>query len=236
MSDTTPPPGPPSVYFIRGGARIKIGWSKDPKKRLSHLVTGSSEALELLAATGGGADDEQHVHQAFRHAHVRREWFRASPWLLALVDWVKGGGGLVRTAYLLGCAEERLEAGDRARVAAEARAAGAEAELAATRFKAASELSQAKREIEALGQRWARNVSDVVLYRMAAMREEFYRAKDQTDDHDGLASAMEAEVLSCAADVIHAIDRCSCGHSFNDDGTAYYDPAAHCGATGPQPL
>jgi hypothetical protein len=38
-----------------------------------------------------GADREAELHQRFRHLHVRGEWFRPGPDLLAFIGQVKRG-------------------------------------------------------------------------------------------------------------------------------------------------
>ena len=97
MSENTTPPPPPKkapkppeswVYFIRAGDHIKIGWARDPKKRIDKFRTGCPFAIELIGVVRGGEDDERAIHDAFRPLRARGEWFRAEPHLLALVAWL----------------------------------------------------------------------------------------------------------------------------------------------------
>lgn len=178
MEEPTPSPGPPSVYFARGGPCIKIGWSTDPSKRVARLATATPERLELLTTTPGTEATERALHAAFRHAHVRREWFRASPWLLAFVDWVKRGSGVVHAAELLAHAETSIEQAEAARRAAEARAAAAERALAA----AEAETKRCRAG--------AWEIATDVLVLLREHEKEINRAVDQTDDHEGLSEVV----------------------------------------------
>jgi hypothetical protein len=89
MDQDTPPAGPATfVYFIRGGEHIKIGWSKDPLKRLEQLRTGCPYPLEMLGCMAGEESDERALHEHFAHLRERGEWFKAEPWLLAHIRWL----------------------------------------------------------------------------------------------------------------------------------------------------
>lgn len=231
MSESTAPPPrqhPGWVYFIQGGPNIKIGHSSDPKKRLARLATATPEKLELLGAIEGSMAVESRLHAAFSYARIRREWFRATPWLKALADWAAKGAPALHAAELLAHAECALAARDRA--IEEERAARDEAEA---RLVAAERIAKAaKQQADAVDHMWTYKVAQVVMDRMRELRQEFYRAKDQTDDHESFADVMETEVRSCVADVLHAVGRCSCGYSFNEHGEAYADRNGRCGARG----
>jgi Meiotically up-regulated gene 113 len=58
--------------------------------RVRSLQTGASAELTVLAVLPG-ADREAELHQRFRHLHVRGEWFRPGPDLLAFVEEVNRG-------------------------------------------------------------------------------------------------------------------------------------------------
>ena len=80
------------VYFIRSigtgkNNRMKIGYSRDPEKRLKQLQTGN--CLELKIEAKICCKDEptaRHIeklaHQIFKSEHKRGEWFRLSAHLL----------------------------------------------------------------------------------------------------------------------------------------------------------
>lgn len=69
------------VYAIREktSGNIKIGISRDPKRRLSTLQTGNSDELELVAIkrAENKFDDEQSLHELAAPYHVRGEWFNS---------------------------------------------------------------------------------------------------------------------------------------------------------------
>lgn len=68
-------PGGRSVYFIRAGAMVKIGWSDDVAHRLRELQIASPEKLELLATCPGGRALESFFHVAFSRYRAHGEWF-----------------------------------------------------------------------------------------------------------------------------------------------------------------
>jgi hypothetical protein len=64
------------VYFIGGGVGcIKIGWAKNPAKRLKALQTGSPIPLYLLAVVAGPCALEREYHQRFKAHWSHGEWF-----------------------------------------------------------------------------------------------------------------------------------------------------------------
>jgi hypothetical protein len=71
------------VYFIEavGAGRIKIGFTSDPLRRFSELVTGSPFPLERIKVIYGDRSTETWWHQKFEDARVHNEWFRATPHL-----------------------------------------------------------------------------------------------------------------------------------------------------------
>lgn len=73
------------VYFIRGGDRIKIGFSTNPLGRLSTLQKCSPDELKLLGTIEGTEQDERRLHHHFRHLRIRSEWFRDDPELMTYI-------------------------------------------------------------------------------------------------------------------------------------------------------
>lgn len=74
------------LYFIREKeGRVKIGVSREPKKRLRELQVGNSQELELLGTRLGTWEDEQKIHKLFSAHHIRGEWFEESLPLMALI-------------------------------------------------------------------------------------------------------------------------------------------------------
>lgn len=75
------------IYAIRGGDFIKIGYSRQPMRRLHSLGTGSPDRLDLIGFVPGTKIDEAAIHQRLApHCH-RAEWFRAEG---AVLDFIKG--------------------------------------------------------------------------------------------------------------------------------------------------
>ena len=63
------------IYFISNGKYVKIGFSKNPLKRLAQLQTGSSEPLEILGTINGTLATEKYLHRYFADKHIQGEWF-----------------------------------------------------------------------------------------------------------------------------------------------------------------
>lgn len=66
------------VYFIQQGndGAIKIGWTKNPRKRLGELQIGCPDPLVLLGAVPvGSRGEEREIQHALWDWHVRGEWF-----------------------------------------------------------------------------------------------------------------------------------------------------------------
>jgi hypothetical protein len=80
------------VYFIQAGdsGPIKIGSGRRPQRRLRQLQIGNHEPLRLLGAYPGTALDETQLHEQFRHARLRGEWFAPLPELLDEVATLDG--------------------------------------------------------------------------------------------------------------------------------------------------
>lgn len=69
---------PGFVYFARAGRAVKIGYSKDVKKRVAHFRTGASEKIEIVARVPGSLELERHFHKVFAEYHSHGEWFRVA--------------------------------------------------------------------------------------------------------------------------------------------------------------
>lgn len=67
------------VYFIgNGNGQVKIGYSKEPFKRLASLQTASPYRLELLAIVPGTEETEDQLHRKFASYRLAGEWFTLS--------------------------------------------------------------------------------------------------------------------------------------------------------------
>ncbi len=77
---------------------IKIGQSVDVKKRISALSNQFQRPVSLLKVIPGGLDQEQRIHQRFKHLRlpVMNEQFRPGP---DLMEFIQGLG--VRPSFKL---------------------------------------------------------------------------------------------------------------------------------------
>ncbi len=65
------------VYLIysQNNHQLKIGYSKNPEKRLKQLSTSTSDTLYILKLLNGDKYCEKSLHYKFRHYCINREWF-----------------------------------------------------------------------------------------------------------------------------------------------------------------
>jgi hypothetical protein len=64
------------IYFIQRGAALKVGWARNPNKRLNELQVGSPWRLSLIGVVPGSQEDEKKLHRRFAAARISGEWFR----------------------------------------------------------------------------------------------------------------------------------------------------------------
>lgn len=81
----------PSVYFVRCGDRIKIGYSENVTKRMASLASAFASPLTLLATMPGPPSLERELHAKFAAHRVRGEWFRRAPDLDAFIVELNAG-------------------------------------------------------------------------------------------------------------------------------------------------
>ena len=73
------------VYFIQAsGGLIKIGCTRDLRKRWANLRTLIPVDLTLLGSIPGYRDIEHALHVRFEASRVHGEWFKPSPEILSL--------------------------------------------------------------------------------------------------------------------------------------------------------
>jgi hypothetical protein len=75
-----PDHGRDEVYFVRLGARVKIGYSRNVSRRLTEIPHD-----EVLAVMAGDRSVERGWHARFAAQRIQGEWFAATPILLATV-------------------------------------------------------------------------------------------------------------------------------------------------------
>lgn len=75
------------IYAIQAGkgGSIKIGFSASPENRIRELSTGVPHAIKPLGVMEGTVQEERALHKRFYEHHVRGEWFRPAPDVLAFV-------------------------------------------------------------------------------------------------------------------------------------------------------
>lgn len=76
------------VYFVRSKDAVKIGYSRDWRKRLKGLQTSSPDHLTVLAVYFGTRDLERELHQKFSHLRLRAngEWFSHNEEIAAFIE------------------------------------------------------------------------------------------------------------------------------------------------------
>lgn len=80
------------VYFVYSGGLIKIGFSKDPFRRIDELRTGLATPVDKFLVVRGHKHAERKLHDRFAAERNHREWFKPTAMLEALIlDMVKEG-------------------------------------------------------------------------------------------------------------------------------------------------
>jgi hypothetical protein len=76
------------VYFIKcnPSGRIKIGYSKEPTKRMASLQIGCPDELELMGTIHAPKSLETVLKRAFRDFRIRGEWHTPSKELLCYIE------------------------------------------------------------------------------------------------------------------------------------------------------
>ena len=76
------------IYVIDCDGFIKIGYSTDPRGRLSNLRVASPLEITVLRVIEGTVADERELHNKFVAHRVRGEWFKCEGELAA---WIEAG-------------------------------------------------------------------------------------------------------------------------------------------------
>jgi len=76
------------VYFIADTTNdiVKIGQSKDVKKRLKQLQTSNGNVLVLLGYMDGNKEKEKYLHQLFSEHKLQGEWFKLNEILINYIN------------------------------------------------------------------------------------------------------------------------------------------------------
>lgn len=76
------------VYFILNNDKVKIGYTKNVKKRLKQLQTANGDNLILLGYIEGDKNVEHQLHEKFETYRIRDngEWFFASEAIINFIN------------------------------------------------------------------------------------------------------------------------------------------------------
>lgn len=74
------------VYFITDKKNIKIGYSKNPNKRIKQLNTGNAKKLILIGYVNGDKNKEKELHCQFSQDRLNGEWFSPSNEILDFIN------------------------------------------------------------------------------------------------------------------------------------------------------
>jgi hypothetical protein len=104
---------PTFIYFIQSGEHgpIKIGLSNKPDRRVPQLQTGNPDALFLRHVIPGDLAVEKKLHERFRPARIRGEWF-GREYLPVIAAFAGGLADRMVHAYDGSGSPPRLIAGD----------------------------------------------------------------------------------------------------------------------------
>ena len=67
---------------------LKVGYSKNPQKRLQKLQTGSPLLLKILKVIPGSYESEAFFHQLLSPSKVHGEWFTLDEHSLEIINAV----------------------------------------------------------------------------------------------------------------------------------------------------
>ena len=85
------------IYLMSCKEFVKIGYSKNPEKRLNGVQTGNPHEVTLDVVFDGGAGTEREVQKHFSRYHYRNEWFELRGELLDFWQALKDGAELPPT-------------------------------------------------------------------------------------------------------------------------------------------
>jgi hypothetical protein len=97
-----------SVYMIQTGddGPVKIGLTRDVRRRLETLQISSPTRLRLLALFEGSRELECELHRRFAAARIKGEWFKPIP---ELIEFAKGGAAQAKALLTKSVRRSRRE-------------------------------------------------------------------------------------------------------------------------------
>lgn len=72
-----------SIYVLRYGALLKIGYSSDLARRVDNIIASIPGEVTFVGHMPGDRDVEAHLHDRFADARFSGEWFQSTPELEA---------------------------------------------------------------------------------------------------------------------------------------------------------
>ena len=86
------------VYFVQQGTQgsIKIGWAKNPERRLKALQTSHPCELRIIGIIPGTRVEERALHAHFARARLKGEWFNRNKVLSEVMEMLMDIGILAR--------------------------------------------------------------------------------------------------------------------------------------------
>lgn len=78
------------IYVITDGDYQKIGYSKNPVKRVADLQRANARYLSFIAIYRGELVDEAKMHKKYEKHRVRGEWFALPVWDLEQIYFSAG--------------------------------------------------------------------------------------------------------------------------------------------------
>ena len=63
------------IYFVRQGRYVKIGFTDNPKKRISTIQVSVPTKIEMMLLIEGGRKLEKELHDRFHKQRTNGEWF-----------------------------------------------------------------------------------------------------------------------------------------------------------------
>lgn len=88
------------VYFVRCGARIKVGYTNNLDVRLRAIASQQFEPIIVIGSVAGGRDLELAIHAALADYRIKGEWFYEAEVVNALILRVMANGSEAVKEYL----------------------------------------------------------------------------------------------------------------------------------------
>lgn len=91
------------IYFVSAPGRIKVGYTRNPERRLMQLRSSDMEPLESIGVIAGSRAIERKLHELLNEFRLRGEWFVDCQQVRAVIADAMAGN----FAFMLGENEAR---------------------------------------------------------------------------------------------------------------------------------